>query len=309
MSIVVLGAVFVDIKGYPAAQFIPGGRNSGRIRQVHGGVSRNIAEDIANCSLPSRFVSLVDHSAQGTEVIDHLREKGVDTRFIRRTKDGMGCWLAIFDNRGDVTAAISKRPDLSPIADLLDEQGDAIFSDAQSILLEIDMEKKIVERVLRYAKKYHLPVYAAVSNMSIAVQHRDMLLTADCLVCNRQEAGILFDEDYERLTPAEMQRVLKEKVSQTGIPRMVITLGDQGAVYADLQGESGHCPAANVKVQDTTGAGDAFFAGCAAGLTCHKSLGEACAIGTRLAAAVIASTENVCPPIPPAELGLASVNP
>ena len=47
MGIVVIGAVFVDIKGYPLSTYIPGGRNSGRVEQVHGGVSRNIVEDLS----------------------------------------------------------------------------------------------------------------------------------------------------------------------------------------------------------------------------------------------------------------------
>ena len=34
MSIVVMGAVFVDIKGYPLSSYIPGGRNAGRVVQV-----------------------------------------------------------------------------------------------------------------------------------------------------------------------------------------------------------------------------------------------------------------------------------
>ena len=107
MSIVVLGAIFVDIKGYPAAAYIPGGRNMGYIEQVHGGVSRNVAEDIANVELRPRFISVVDHSALGREVIDRLNAHKVDTRFIRRVEDGMGTWLAVFNNNGDVEAAIS----------------------------------------------------------------------------------------------------------------------------------------------------------------------------------------------------------
>ena len=34
MGIVVIGAVFVDIKGYPLSTYIPGGRNAGRIEQI-----------------------------------------------------------------------------------------------------------------------------------------------------------------------------------------------------------------------------------------------------------------------------------
>ena len=48
MPITVFGAVFVDVKGYPNKKYIPSGRNAGKVLQVHGGVSRNVAEDIAN---------------------------------------------------------------------------------------------------------------------------------------------------------------------------------------------------------------------------------------------------------------------
>ena len=65
MGIVVIGAVFVDIKGYPLATYIPGGRNAGRVEQVHGGVCRNVAEDIANVELRPTFVSLVDDTGTG----------------------------------------------------------------------------------------------------------------------------------------------------------------------------------------------------------------------------------------------------
>ena len=65
MGIVVIGAVFVDIKGYPLSTYIPGGRNAGRIEQVHGGVSRNVGEDIANVELRPTFVGLVDDTKVG----------------------------------------------------------------------------------------------------------------------------------------------------------------------------------------------------------------------------------------------------
>ena len=110
MGIVVIGAVFVDIKGYPLSTYIPGGRNAGRVEQVHGGVSRNVAEDIANVELRPTFVGLVDDTGMGLDVIEKLNNHKVNTRFIQRVPDGMGTWLAIFNNDGDVCAAISKRP-------------------------------------------------------------------------------------------------------------------------------------------------------------------------------------------------------
>ena len=88
------------------------------------------------------------------------------------------------------------------------------------------------------------------------------------------------------------------------IPSMVVTLGSRGSVYASLTGERGVYPAEHVNVRDTTGAGDAFCAGVAIGLTYGKSMSEAVEIGTRLAASVITVAENTCPRFLPRELGL-----
>ena len=189
MGIVVIGAVFVDIKGYPLSTYIPGGRNAGRVEQVHGGVCRNVAEDIANVELRPTFVSLVDDTGSGQDVIDKLARHKVNTRYIQRMPDGMGTWLAA-------------------------------------------------------------------------------------------------------------------NVRSANIPCMVVTMGEQGAVYARTDGESGMVPAKKVDVIDTAGAGDAFFAGTVIGLTYGKTLAEACEIGSRLAASVICISENVCPRFRPQEFGL-----
>ena len=305
MGIVVFGAVFVDVKGYPLAPYIPGGRNVGRVLQVHGGVSRNVAEDIANVELRPTFISVVDEGGMGTDVIEKLRRHKVNTDYIIREPDGLGTWLAIFDNSGDVIASISKRPDLSAIEKVLKEHGDEIFAAADSIAVEIDMEPELLGPIFDLAEKYGKQVYAVVSNMSIAIERRDLLMRTACFVCNKQEAGLLFSEEFESVPPAQMQQILQEKISLARIPRMIVTLGPEGAVYASADGDDGYCPAVNVEVVDTTGAGDAFFAGVAIGLTYGKNLAQSCEIGSRLAASVIATKENVCPRFRPEEFGIA----
>ena len=304
MSIVVIGSVFVDIKGYPLSTYIPAGRNAGRVEYVHGGVCRNVAEDIANVELRPVFLSLVDDSGEGEDVIRKLNRHKVNTDYIVRTPDGMGIWLAVFNNEGDVVASISKRPDLTPIQTILKEKGDEIFRNADSIVVEFDIERDTLKQIFALADKYDKKVYAVISNMNIAMERRDMLKKTGCFVCNQQEAGILFSEDYGHCSPDKMQEILAEKLNQTQIPRMIVTMGGEGAVYAELGGESGICPPKKVDVIDTTGAGDSFFAGVAIGLTYGKSLAQSCEIGTRLAASVICSTENVCPRFLPSEFGI-----
>ncbi len=304
MAMVVIGTVFVDIKGFPDDLYIPEGRNAGRVEIVHGGVGRNVAEDIANVELRPRFVGMVDDTAEGAEVLRKLKNHKVDTDYVAVTQDGMGMWLAVFNNGGDIAGSISKRPTSDAMLRMLEEKGDEIFADADSIVIEIDLDKELIKTVFKYAEKYHKRVYAVVANMSIASQRRDFLQSIDCFVCNEQEAGILFVCDFSGLTPEELCEELSRRVVSARIPSMVVTMGSRGAVYADMNGDKGVYPARKVKVRDTTGAGDAFCAGVAIGLTYGKTMREAVEIGTRLASSVITVSENVCPRFLPQELGL-----
>jgi len=303
-GIVVIGTVFVDIKGYPIAKYIPGGRNAGRVVQVHGGVCRNVAEDIANVEMRPTFVTAVDDDGAGRDVVERLESRRVNTRYIRRVPGGMGNWLAVFDNSGDVVASISRRPDSSVIAEILAEQGDEIFSGADAVAVEVDIDDGILRQILDLAAKYGKRVFALVSNMTIAVERRDLLRRVDCFVCNEQEAGLFFSEEYTDLEPEALARRLQDRIRWAEVRRMVVTLGGRGAVWADRDGGWGLVPPVNVDVVDTTGCGDAFFAGVCLGLTYGKTLEESCRIGTRLAASVIATRENVCPRFLPAEFGL-----
>lgn len=304
MGIVVIGTSFMDVKGFPHDNYLPTGRNVGHVEYVHGGVARNIVEDIANVELRPTFVSIVDDTPLGSAVYQKLVNHKVNTDYVLTRPNGMGTWLAVFDNNGDLAGSISSRPDFMPVLDLLEEKGDEIFASADSIVLQIDLAKEIVKKTIELAEKHQKKLYALVSNMTIAVERRDFLHYLDCFICNEQEAGILFFDDYSSKTPEELCDILCDHVKKANIPSMIVTLGERGSIYATIHGEKGICAARKVHVKDTTGAGDAFGAGVAIGLTYGKTMPESMEIGTQLAASVIISSDNVCPRFLPEEFGL-----
>ena len=304
MSILVIGATFVDIKGFPSDMYIPTGRNVGRVEYIHGGVARNVVEDIANVELRPTFLGIVDDTPIGDSVLKKLQNHKVNTDYVQVLPNGMGTWLAVFDNNGDLAGSISMRPNLLPILDYLENKGDEIFSKMKSVVIEVDIDKDIVKKTIELAEKHGCKLFGMVSNMSIAAKRRDFLQKFDCFICNQQEAGQLFLNDYEEFNPTQMEQELKQKIQGAQIASMVVTMGEQGAVDADLEGNSGYCRARNVQVTDTTGAGDAFCAGVAIGITYGKTMAQAIDIGSTLAASVIISTENVCPRFLPSEFGL-----
>ena len=298
-KIVVAGTIFMDIKGFPETPFYPTGRNKGRIEYAYGGVARNVAEDLAGLGLHPLFVSMADTEGAGAASVEQLKRDGVITDYILREDNCIGTWMVILTPEGDVCANLSKRQDLTPLCGYMQIHGEEIFAGARGILVEMDVEEPVVEEIFRWAERYDVPVYGVISNMTIAKDRIAYIRKTACFVCNRQEAGLLFDMDLEQMEPEQVLAVIPEAMHNAGINTMVVTMDKDGAVYTDLRPDvsagcsDGICPAIPVDVVDTTGAGDSFFSGVAAGLIEGLELGDACKIGAQMAAQVISKSENV----------------
>ena len=281
----VVGAVFVDVKGFAQNHYLPLERNVGEVQVTSGGVCRNVAENFVKLGVKARFVSMVDDNALGRDVREKLAALGVDVEHVIEAPKGMGMWLAILAEKGDLAGSISRQPDFSALEKYLDENGDAVMAGADGVVLEVDTNAAISARVLSLARQHGKPVYSIVGNMGVILQHPEYLHEVACFICNEMEAGRLFREDLTQLDPEATLEALKRGSAVAGIKAMVITMGPKGAVYVDnVTGEFGYCPPMDVDVQDTTGAGDAFFSAAVAALMGSAPLSQAVQAGTKLAA-------------------------
>ncbi|MFR4723974.1 MAG: hypothetical protein ACLT9S_02025 [Faecalibacterium sp.] len=131
----------MDIKGYPRSTYIPGRRNAGRIEDRYTAVvSRNVVEDIANVELRPTFVGLVDDTGMGQDVIDKLWRGTRSTPALsRKSRTAWAHGWPFLTTTAMCTPPFSKRPDTTPLTGLLQEQGDEIFADCDSIALELDL--------------------------------------------------------------------------------------------------------------------------------------------------------------------------
>ena len=292
----VFGSVFVDIKGFPFGKYLPTGRNVGDVKIVHGGVCRNVAENLANIGQSVAFVTMFETGAIGEDVRRRLAARGVDLKYAVNADAGMGMWLAVMNEQGDLAGSISRQPDFSAMEDLVERRGDEIVRGCDGVVLEIDMRASIAECVLALAEKHGRDVYVIVGNMSVILKHPDYLRRARLFILNEIEASSLFGCALDRCDPRALLETVRHEAKQRGIREIVVTLGDQGSVYFDAERDEYGCiPAEPTCMVDSTGAGDAFFSGTVADRLKGYSLGEAARLGAHLAALTIRSEESTCP--------------
>lgn len=295
-TVAVFGTVFVDCKGFAQKAYNPQGRNLGHIEFFHGGVARNVAENLAYLGLPVRFVSTVDESALAEEVCSRLQAAGVDMQCVPAVGRGMGMWLAVLGANGELLGSISQMPDLTALGELVQEKGRALLEKTQHVILELDLNAALTLRVLELAAEQGVPVHGIPGNLSVILEKPDILPRLASFICNDVEAGRLLKRELSVLEPEEIAKELRAYADAQGMQSMVITLGARGAVYYDaVRQELGYQPVFKTDVVDSTGAGDAFFSGTVYGLAAGKPLGQAVVCGTQVAAWTIACAENTCP--------------
>ncbi|MEG1641660.1 MAG: carbohydrate kinase family protein [Synergistaceae bacterium] len=300
MNVLVIGTSFMDCKGHASYRYDPVGRNIGSVNFVQGGVGRNVAVNMAHLGIDVTLLSSVDDSALGRDIIETAKKEKINTDNIGIAKsNGMGLWLAVMDQNGELVSSISQMPDFTEMEKIFDKNGEKLVKENDCIALEIDLSKELIEKVLNVAEKYNKKVYALPSNMETILNNRDFLSKIECFICNDIEAGRLFEIEMHDLTPAEILEIIKENVNKIHLPSLIVTLAEKGSVYYDTRTkESGICNAVKAKVIDSSGAGDSYFSATVTGLLKGMCLEKATKLGAKVAAFTVENEAPVCDYLP-----------
>jgi len=152
-------------------------------------------------------------------------------------------------------------------------------------LWDTESQKKAVLNALDEAKKREVKVALSLSDPFCVTRHKEDFINllkgyVSMVFCNQEEAFTLLDTEIT-------QQVVETLSDWT--ETAALTIGAYGALITH-QGETCYIDPLHVRVEDTTGAGDAFAAGFLYGMTHDLSPLDSGRIGATLAAAVIGQT-------------------
>ena len=152
-------------------------------------------------------------------------------------------------------------------------------------LWDTESQKKAVRAALDEAKRVETKVALSLSDPFCVKRHKEDFKSllqgyASMVFCNQEEAFTLLQTDVTQEAVDIMS-----KWTET----VVLTLGANGAIISHL-GQTYYIDPFPIRVEDTTGAGDAFAAGFLFGMTHEFSPLDSGRIGAVLAGAVIEQT-------------------
>ena len=231
-----------------------------------GGKGANQAIAAARLGAEVAMLGRVGDDPFGGELVENLRDNGVDTSQIEAVADApTGSAFITVTPDGENAIVVSPGANRSFGAD----EVRAAFEDlreARLLLAQLEVEVEAVEmaaHIVAGSGRRFLLNLAPPREVS-----GELLRLSDPLVVNEHEAAFLLGED------ARNPKESAGKLLDLGPPSAVVTLGASGAVLA-IGESSRHFPAPEVEVIDTTGAGDAFMGALAARLAENALLEEA----------------------------------
>lgn len=254
--ILVFGASVVDMFGFCTSTYKACDSIPGRIKISFGGVSRNIAENMARVGVPTKFISIIGDDEIGRSMLTHSLKIGYDMRnsLILEGKS-TPTYMAVLDEKGEMVSAVADLASISEMTnDFIDSKAPMI-ENAKYTFLDAD-DPEILEYLLtKFQGKTNFVLDPISSTKAAGVRH--LIKYFHTIKPNRVEAEILSGIKIES----------KEDLIKTGqffldmgVKNVFISLDADGIFYMNEK-EYGTLKATGVTVKNVTGAGDSFVAG------------------------------------------------
>jgi len=174
--ILVAGGINVDIKGKAFNRMDMGTSNPGTIEINPGGVGRNIAHNLALLNVPVILLSVIGTDAQGEKVLKDTESCGVCTDYVLRTKNNLtGTYVALLDNMGEMTAALSDMQILEKLdVDYLKSKQN-IVEKASFIVCDTNLPEASIQYLISTANTCRIPLCIEPVSVKKAMKLRGCL--------------------------------------------------------------------------------------------------------------------------------------
>ena len=232
---------------------------AGSLKLVPGGKGANQAVAMARLGAPVAMAGRVGNDPFGERLLSSLRSDNVDTGLIVvDQEEASGVAFIFLAPDGNNAIVVAGGANMRVGQDSV--QSSTIFeaiAQAQALVLQLEIPLETVILFIAAAHKGGVPV---VLNLAPGQPlSKEVLRQLEVLIVNETEASLLSGKCVDSLEDA---RIVASVLHEQGIPKVVITLGSQGALLATSDGSGKtriiYQSAPVVQVIDTTAAGDCF---------------------------------------------------
>ncbi len=269
-QVVVVGSFVQDLTFFSAQFPAPGETIVGRFVTGPGGKGSNQAVAAGRTGVPTRFIGAVGRDAFAGEAEKFYAAEGIAAHFVPKPGHATATAGILVNQSGqnEIVVALGASAELRPRDVPL-----ALLRGARVVVCQHEANLPVNAHVFRLARRAGATTVLNPAPMRPDFDPRILPLT-DVLIPNETEFVALVNRlklaGKKPLTEAALAALSPEKLHRLcrafRVPTVIVTLGARGCFVSQATGFTALPACTGIKVIDTTGAGDAFCGGFAAGL-------------------------------------------
>jgi pseudouridine kinase len=292
IEVAVIGATCLDVKARPLSPIVPHGSSPARLLLSPGGAGRNIAENLALLGVRVALLSVVGVDLLGQRILERTARAGVDvSRVISSADASTGAYLAIFTDDNKKGYALDDMSQLGLATPDYVRRHRNVLQHARMVMMDGNVDTETIAAVLSLTGRVGVPVCVDPVSVRRAYALRPYLSEFHMVTPNQHEAEALLDVTIHGVEDAlDAARMMVT----SGVGVAIITLGEEGLVYATSEGH-GRIPSIRCDVADWTGAGAALSAAVVYGILNEMPVDECMRLGVAAATLALRCPESVNP--------------
>jgi len=253
--VICIGAALVDELFHATEEMLLATTNNAVATKTAGGVSRNIAHQLALLGVPVQLVSVFGNDSDGDWLKQVSTNAGVKLD-ASITRDGLsGKYTGILNVDGSLFAAFLTNAANHMITPQHLEQHSNLLSTASYLLADANINTDTAQWLLAFSKSTGIPFIIEPVSVPPAKKFRDENLDGLHLITpNEDELPVLCSES------AFLTQLQVEELLNRGVEQIWLHNGKHGsALYSKEKAVTLHAPV--IEVVDCTGAGDGSLSG------------------------------------------------
>ena len=278
-NIIVLGSINMDLVTVVDRKPLDGETIMGRdFFTSHGGKGANQGVSIGKLGGKVKFLGKVGNDAFGIEILENMKNKGLDIKNVEKVHGSTGLATIILDRSGENSIIVVSGANGKVDKEYIEKNKDS-FIEGSILLSQLEIPYDTVQYAFELAKERGTKT---ILNPAPATDNIDELLKiSDIVICNETEFDLIIGEKTEN--PQEIIDK-SSKMLDRGVKELVVTLGSKGVIYIN-RNEVRRYNAYKVTAIDTTAAGDSFIGAFVTFL--HEGIDKAIDMGMRAGAIAV----------------------
>ena len=253
--VICIGATLIDELYFCHEKTVAATSNPAVMKRYAGGVTRNIAQQLASLEIPVQLITVLGNDPDGEWLKEDCMKNAIGMDAVRRVDDNTGKYASILDADGSLYAAACTDPCGKYLDPVFLREQTGLLNSAFMIIADTNLAEESLSWLAAFSREKNIPLLIEPVSVAKACKLSRVDISGIFMITPNEDELPSLCKDIHDSIGGCMQELFER-----GVENIWLRKGEQGSeIFNRKENIALHAPV--ISITDSTGAGDAALAG------------------------------------------------